>query len=115
MLGREIWAYGLRQVWRFSFDRPTGQLWAGEVGQDLWEMVYAIERGGNYGWSVSEGLHPFRPERKLGPTPILKPVVEHSPGDFRSITGGPVYHGEAAGTEGTLSVCRFRHRPHLVV
>lgn len=90
----EIWAYGLRQVWRFSFNRLDGQLWAGEVGQDLWEMVYAIERGGNYGWSVSEGLHPFRPERKLGPSPILKPVVEHSHSDFRSITGGYVYRGK---------------------
>lgn len=89
----EIWAYGLRQVWRFSFNRADGQLWAGEVGQDLWEMIYAIERGGNYGWSVSEGLHPFRPERKLGPTPILKPVVEHSHSDFRSVTGGYVYRG----------------------
>lgn len=89
----EIWAYGLRQAWRFSFDRRTRKLWAGEVGQDLWEMVYAIERGGNYGWSVQEGLHPFRPERKLGPSPILKPVVEHSHSDFRSITGGFVYRG----------------------
>ncbi len=89
----EIWAYGLRQVWRFSFDRQVGTLWAGEVGQDLWEMVYAIERGGNYGWSVQEGLHPFRPERKLGPSPILKPVIEHSHSDFRSLTGGYVYHG----------------------
>lgn len=90
----EIWAYGLRQVWRFGFDRKTKQLWAGEVGQDLWEMVYAIERGGNYGWSVQEGLHLFRPERKPGPTPILKPVIEHSHSDFRSITGGYVYHGK---------------------
>ncbi|WP_254511757.1 PQQ-dependent sugar dehydrogenase [Anatilimnocola floriformis] len=90
----EIWAYGLRQVWRFSFDRADGQLWAGEVGQDLWEMVYAIKRGGNYGWSITEGSHPFRPERKLGPSPILKPVVEHSHSDFRSITGGYVYGGK---------------------
>lgn len=89
----EIWAYGLRQAWKFSFDTKTGDLWAGEVGQDLWEMVYKIERGGNYGWSVSEGTHPFRPERPLGPSPILKPVVEHTHVDFRSITGGFVYHG----------------------
>jgi uncharacterized repeat protein (TIGR03806 family) len=89
----EIWAYGLRQVWKFSFDRQTGELWAGEVGQDLWESVQKIEKGGNYGWSVTEGSHPFRPDRKLGPTPILKPILEHPHSDFRSITGGFVYRG----------------------
>src|SRR5438874_13299566 len=57
-------------------------------------MVYKIEKGGNYGWSVMEGTHPFRPERKKGPTPILKPVVEHSHTDFRSLTGGFVYRGK---------------------
>jgi uncharacterized repeat protein (TIGR03806 family) len=90
----EIWAYGLRQLWKFSFDRETGRLWGGEVGQDLWEMIYSIEKGGNYGWSVTEGRHPFRPERKKGPTPILEPIVDHSHSDFRSITGGYVYYGE---------------------
>jgi uncharacterized repeat protein (TIGR03806 family) len=90
----EVYAYGLRQLWRFSFDRKTGDCWGGEVGQDLWEMVYKIVKGGNYGWSVKEGDHDFRPERKRGPTPILKPVVEHSHSDFRSITGGFVYHGQ---------------------
>jgi len=89
----EIYSYGHRQVWRFGFDSPSGRLWAGEVGQDLWEMVYVIEKGGNYGWSVKEGAHPFRPERKLGPTPILAPIVEHPHSDFRSITGGYVYRG----------------------
>ncbi len=89
----EIWAYGLRQPWKMSFDRATGELWAGEVGQDLWEMVLRLERGGNYGWSVTEGTHPFRPERKRGPTPILPPVVEHAHAEFRSITGGYVYRG----------------------
>lgn len=89
----EIYAYGLRQLWKFSFDAKTNDLWGGEVGQDLWEMVLKIEKGGNYGWSVQEGDHPFRPERPRGPTPILKPVVEHSHGEFRSITGGYVYHG----------------------
>ncbi|MBI3863912.1 MAG: PQQ-dependent sugar dehydrogenase [Planctomycetia bacterium] len=89
----EIWAYGLRQVWKFSFDRQSGDLWAGEVGQDLWESVYKIEKGGNYGWSINEGSHPFRPDRPKGPTPILKPLVEHSHSDFRSLTGGFVYRG----------------------
>jgi uncharacterized repeat protein (TIGR03806 family) len=90
----EVYAYGLRQLWRFSFDRKTGDCLGGEVGQDLWEMVYKIEKGGNYGWSVMEGNHPFRPERKKGPTPILKPLAEHSHADFRSITGGFVYRGK---------------------
>jgi uncharacterized repeat protein (TIGR03806 family) len=89
----EVYAYGLRQPWKYSFDKQTGALWCGEVGQDLWEMVYRIEKGGNYGWSVMEGSHPFRPERKKGPTPILKPIVEHHHTDFRSLTGGYVYHG----------------------
>jgi uncharacterized repeat protein (TIGR03806 family) len=90
----ETWAYGLRQPWKMSFDRATGDLWAGNVGQDLWEQIYRIERGGNYGWSVMEGSHPFRPERSRGPTPILMPVVEHDHANFRSITGGFVYHGK---------------------
>jgi len=90
----EIWAYGLRQLWQFNFDRATGDLWGGEVGQDLWEMVYRIRRGGNYGWSVNEGSHPFRPDRKTGPSPILPPIVEHSHAVFRSVTGGFVYHGK---------------------
>ncbi len=89
----EIYAYGLRQPWKFSFDRKSGELWCGEVGQDLWEMIYRIEKGGNYGWSVTEGSHPFRPARKRGPTPILKPVVEHNHTEARSITGGYVYQG----------------------
>jgi uncharacterized repeat protein (TIGR03806 family) len=90
----EIWAYGIRQPWKFSFDRKTGDLWCGEVGQDLWESVYRIEKGGNYGWSVNEGSHPFRPDRKKGPTPILPPVIEQPHSQFRSLTGGYVYHGK---------------------
>ncbi len=90
----EVYAYGLRQLWRFNFDRKTGDCWGGEVGQDLWEMIYHIKKGGNYGWSVKEGTHDFRPERKKGPTDILPPIVEHSHTDFRSITGGFVYRGK---------------------
>ncbi len=90
----EIWSFGHRQVWKFSFDAPTGQMWGGEVGQDLWEMVYLIQKGGNYGWSVREGAHPFRPERPKGPGEFVAPLVEHSHSDFRSITGGWVYRGK---------------------
>lgn len=86
----EIWSFGHRQVWKFSFD-DRKQLWAGEVGQDLWEMVYVIQRGGNYGWSVNEGRHPFRPERPKGPGEFQKPIVEHPHSDFRSLTGGYVF------------------------
>jgi uncharacterized repeat protein (TIGR03806 family) len=89
----EIWSFGHRQVWKFSFDAATRQLWGGEVGQDLWEMIYLIERGGNYGWSVREGSHPFRPERPKGPGEFVAPIVEHPHSDFRSITGGWVYRG----------------------
>jgi uncharacterized repeat protein (TIGR03806 family) len=86
----EVWAYGLRQVWKFSFDNQK-RLWAGEVGQDLWEMVYFIQRGGNYGWSIREGAHPFRPERPKGPTDFVAPIIEHPHSDFRSLTGGYVF------------------------
>ncbi|MFT5526796.1 MAG: putative repeat protein (TIGR03806 family), partial [Pirellulaceae bacterium] len=89
----EIWAYGLRQPWKFSFDRGNGDLWTGNVGQDLWEQIFLIQRGGNYGWSVMEGSHPFRPERTRGPAPFVAPIVEHDHAEFRSITGGFVYRG----------------------
>ncbi len=89
----EKWVFGLRQPWKMSFDRDTGDLWTGNVGQDLWEMIYRIERGGNYGWSITEGSHPFRPERKRGPGAIIPPIVEHDHANFRSITGGFVYRG----------------------
>lgn len=89
----EVWAYGIRQSWKFSFDRKLKTLWAGEIGQDLWESIHIIKKGGNYGWSIVEGRHPFRPERQQGPGPIEQSIVEHPHSDFRSITGGYVYHG----------------------
>ena len=85
----EIWAYGLRNPWKMCFDPADGSLWVGDVGWEMWEMIYRIERGGNYGWSVVEGP-PAGASRSAqrGPTPILPPTVEHSHTEARSITGG---------------------------
>ncbi len=91
----ETWAYGLRNPWRITCDRETGQIWVGNNGQDLWEQVYLLERGANYGWSLVEGSHPFARDRTPGPDPITKPTFEHSHAEARSLTGGVVYHGDA--------------------
>jgi glucose/arabinose dehydrogenase len=101
----EVYCIGLRNVWKFSFDRKTGALWAGDVGQNKFEMVHVIENGGNYGWSVNEAFHPFKPRQKAdAATKITKPIVEypHGPKDDpkrtdygQSITGGYVYRGTA--------------------
>ena len=91
----EIYAYGMRNPWRIAFDKTTGRLWAGDVGQDLWEEVDIIEKGGNYGWSVHEGSHPFgnRPIRDDVSSPI-DPVWEYDHDIGKSITGGRVYRGK---------------------
>ena len=89
----EIWAFGFRNPWRMDIDNKTGGVWVCQNGQDLWEQAYLIQRGGNYGWSVQEGGHPFYPERKSGPGPILPPTVEHHHSEARSLTGGVVYYG----------------------
>ena len=93
----ELWAIGLRNVWRMSFDRTTGELWAGDVGQNAWEAVYIIQRGGNYGWNIREGSHPFhrRAEPAEGTEPLIDPVIEYSHRQGQSITGGYVYRGQA--------------------
>jgi putative heme-binding domain-containing protein len=89
----EIWAYGFRNPWRMSFDRASGDLWVGDVGWELWEMIYRIQRGANYGWPVMEGPQPVRPETKRGPTPILPPALALPHTEAASITGGFVYRG----------------------
>ncbi len=89
----ETWAYGLRNPWRMTVDLQTGDIWVGNNGQDLWEQAYLVKRGANYGWSVYEGSHLFYPNRKLGPTPVSLPTVEHSHAEARSLTGGVVYYG----------------------
>jgi uncharacterized repeat protein (TIGR03806 family) len=89
----ETWAYGFRNPWRLTFDRETGHLWVAQNGQDLWEQAFLVQRGGNYGWSVYEGSHPFQLHRERGPDPILPPTVEHHHSQARSLTGGIVYYG----------------------
>ncbi len=96
----EIWAYGIRNVWRIAFDRATGDLWAGEVGQDTWEEIDIIRRGGNYGWNLREGTHPFTPKNKpkrtsSSPIPnLVEPIWEYHHDIGKSITGGNVYRGK---------------------
>ncbi|MEY3141994.1 MAG: Quinoprotein glucose dehydrogenase precursor [Planctomycetota bacterium] len=95
----EIWAYGTRNIWRMAFDPKTGQLWAGDVGQNEWEEISLIEKGGNYGWNAREGFHPFA--RGKGDGPFVEPVVEYSHREGLSVTGGVVYRGtEIAGLDG---------------
>lgn len=102
----EVFCIGLRNVWKFTFDRETGDLWAGDVGQNKWEMVHLVQNGGNYGWSVKESFHDFKPRQKADrAAPISPPIVEypHAPNldrsgrldDGKSITGGYVYRGQA--------------------
>ena len=90
----EIWAFGFRNPWKMSFDRATGDLWLGDVGWELWEMVYRVKKGGNYGWSIKEGPQPVKPDEKIGPTPILPPIVAYPHTEAASITGGFVYRGK---------------------
>ncbi len=91
----EIWAYGFRNPWRMDYDHRLNQLWVAQNGQDLWEQVYLVNRGDNFGWSVYEGSQPFYLERELGPQPHTPPTTEHHHSEARSLTGGVVYWGKA--------------------
>jgi glucose/arabinose dehydrogenase len=103
---REIWAYGLRNPWRFSFDRQTGDLWIGDVGQDNYEEAdwqLAASRGGeNYGWRFMEGLHCYNPPTGCPTTGLTLPVLEYTHDDNNcAIIGGYRYRGPAfAGMSG---------------
>lgn len=95
----EIWATGLRNPWRISFDVPTGRLFCGDVGQNLYEEIDLIVGGGDYGWSYREALHPFtsgpgKDQEPPGFQPVA-PIFEYSHLVGLSVTGGVVYRGKS--------------------
>lgn len=90
----EIFAYGLRNPWRMSFDRQTGQLFTGDVGQNLFEEVNLIQKGGNYGWRIREGFHAFDSGQRAT-SKLLEPIAEYPHGpEGISVAGGYVYRGK---------------------
>lgn len=89
----EIWAYGMRNPWRFSFDSVTGALWAADVGQDRIEEIDIIEKGRNYGWNIMEGTSCFKPSSDCDTTGLVLPAWEYTHAVGICVTGGYVYHG----------------------
>ena len=100
----EIWALGIRNSWRFSFDRETGLLYQADVGQDFWEEINIIEKGGNYGWRIREGRHDLHPVSDP-PKGMIDPIYVYHHNNVRlltepgvrgaaSVTGGCVYRGD---------------------
>ncbi len=97
--GQEIFALGFRNPWRFSFDRHTGQLWAGDVGQHRWEEIDVVEAGNNYGWRIMEGSHCFRPTQGCARAGLTLPVAEYrNQWPDCAVTGGYVYRGKHIGS-----------------
>lgn len=90
----EVWAYGFREPWRFSFDRVTGELWVGDVGQDRVEEVTIVRRGENHGWNVFEGFEPFSNQYLRDDEVYVPPVFAYRRAYGNSITGGYVYRGD---------------------
>ena len=92
--GNEVWAYGLRNPWRISFDKASGDLWIGDVGEGAWEeidyVLGGLPGGTNFGWSLMEGSHGYDAEPQLG---LRLPAVEYSHDSGCSVTGGYVYRG----------------------
>ena len=90
----EIWAYGLRNPWRFAVDRQSGKVWIGDNGWETWELIHAARSGSNHGWPIMEGRLPLLTHLKRGPTPIIPPVKDISHTLANSVIGGPVYRGK---------------------
>jgi glucose/arabinose dehydrogenase len=89
----EIFAYGLRNVWGMSFDPATKVFWAADVGQDLWEEIDLIVKGGNYGWNLREAKHKFKNGSEAR-SDLIDPIWEYHHEVGKSITGGVVYRGK---------------------
>lgn len=89
----EIYAYGLRNPWRFSFDRKTGQLFCADVGQNKYEEINMIDKGKNYGWRLKEASHCYNPETNCNKPGLIDPIAEYGRDLGISVTGGYVYHG----------------------
>jgi glucose/arabinose dehydrogenase len=92
---KEIYAYGLRNPWRFSFDPANNRLWTGDIGQNAYEEIDIIEKGGNYGWNTMEGNHCFEPKDGCNRAGLKLPIHEYGRDQGISITGGFVYRGPA--------------------
>ncbi|HEY8401349.1 MAG TPA: PQQ-dependent sugar dehydrogenase [Cytophagaceae bacterium] len=90
----EIWAYGLRNPWRFSVDKETGTMYCGDVGQNKYEEINIIEKGGNYGWRKYEGFHVYDEDMVLPEDKVIMPIHEYSHDVGNSICGGVVYRGK---------------------
>jgi glucose/arabinose dehydrogenase len=92
----EIWAYGLRNPWRFSFEPVTNRMFVADVGQDSWEEIDILQKGGNFGWNVMEGMHCFPPgTTTCDMTNKILPIFEYSHSDGIAVIGGYVYKGTA--------------------
>lgn len=89
----EIYAFGFRNPWRFSFDRSTGRLFVADVGQDSFEEIDIVAKGANYGWSIMEGDHCFNPPRNCNMTGLSLPIVEIPHPEAEAVIGGFIYHG----------------------
>lgn len=101
----EIWAYGLRNPWRFCFDRLTGDLWVADVGQDRAEEVAIVRKGENHGWNVYEGFEAFSNQYRKEDAHYISPLFTYRRRYGNSITGGHVYRGDHASSFYGVYVC----------
>lgn len=91
----EVYAWGFRNIWRMSFDRQDGTLWAADVGQDIWEEINIVHKGKNYGWDLREAKHKFGPVGADAREDLVDPIWEYHHDVGKSITGGYVYRGKS--------------------